>query len=31
MREDARNAANHVNEQRLWQRHVEMAKIGAFR
>ena len=29
MREDARNAANHVNEQRLWQRHAEMAQIGA--
>ena len=29
MREDARNAANNVNEQRLWQRHAEMAQIGA--
>ncbi|MEO8442824.1 MAG: Zn-dependent hydrolase [Betaproteobacteria bacterium] len=29
MREDARDAANHVNEQRLWQRHAEMAQIGA--
>ena len=29
MREDARNAANHVDEKRLWQRHAEMAQIGA--
>ena len=29
MREDARNAASNVNEQRLWQRHAEMAQIGA--
>src|SRR5258705_12411059 len=29
MREDARDAAYHVNEQRLWQRHAEMAQIGA--
>jgi N-carbamoyl-L-amino-acid hydrolase len=29
VREDARNAANNVNEQRLWQRHAEMAQIGA--
>jgi beta-ureidopropionase / N-carbamoyl-L-amino-acid hydrolase len=29
MREDARNAANNVNEQRLWQRHAEMAQLGA--
>jgi N-carbamoyl-L-amino-acid hydrolase len=29
MREDARDAAARVNEQRLWQRHAEMAAIGA--
>jgi N-carbamoyl-L-amino-acid hydrolase len=29
MREDARNAALRVNEARLWQRHTEMAQIGA--
>jgi N-carbamoyl-L-amino-acid hydrolase len=29
MREDARDAALRVNEQRLWQRHAEMAKLGA--
>ena len=29
MREDARDAAGRVNEQRLWQRHAEMARIGA--
>ena len=29
MREDARDAALRVNEQRLWQRHAEMAQIGA--
>src|SRR5687767_13257109 len=29
MREDARAAATGVNEQRLWQRHAEMAQIGA--
>src|SRR3954468_7630632 len=29
MREDARDAAHRVNEQRLWQRHAEMAQIGA--
>src|SRR6187549_281925 len=29
MREDARNAASCVDEQRLWQRHAEMAQIGA--
>ena len=29
MREDARDAALRVDEQRLWQRHAEMAKIGA--
>jgi N-carbamoyl-L-amino-acid hydrolase len=29
MREDARDAASRVNEQRLWQRHAEMAQIGA--
>jgi N-carbamoyl-L-amino-acid hydrolase len=29
MREDARDAAGRVNEQRLWQRHAEMAQIGA--
>ncbi|MBI2288846.1 MAG: hydantoinase/carbamoylase family amidase [Betaproteobacteria bacterium] len=29
MREDARDAALRVNEERLWLRHAEMAKIGA--
>jgi N-carbamoyl-L-amino-acid hydrolase len=29
MREDTRDAANRVNEKRLWQRHLEMAQIGA--
>ena len=29
MREDARDAAGRVDEQRLWQRHAEMAEIGA--
>jgi len=29
MREDARDAALRVNEERLWRRHAEMAKIGA--
>lgn len=29
MREDARNAAAAVNQDRLWQRHADMAKIGA--
>src|SRR5476649_2444291 len=29
MREDARDAALRVNEQRLWQRHADMAQIGA--
>ncbi|MEO7727286.1 MAG: Zn-dependent hydrolase [Burkholderiales bacterium] len=29
MREDAREAAGRVDEQRLWQRHAEMAQIGA--
>jgi N-carbamoyl-L-amino-acid hydrolase len=29
MREDARDAAGRVNEQRLWQRHAEMAQLGA--
>ena len=29
MREDARDAAGRVDEQRLWQRHAEMAQIGA--
>jgi N-carbamoyl-L-amino-acid hydrolase len=29
MREDARNAVNRVDQQRLWQRHMEMARIGA--
>ena len=29
MREDARDAAGCVNEQRLWQRHAAMAQIGA--
>ena len=29
MREDVQNAVNHVDQHRLWQRHVEMAKIGA--
>src|SRR5688572_21198038 len=29
MREDARDAASRVDEKRLWQRHVEMARIGA--
>ena len=29
MREDARNAALRVNEERLWQRHAEMAQVGA--
>ena len=29
MREDARDVVNRVNEQRLWQRHMEMAQIGA--
>jgi beta-ureidopropionase / N-carbamoyl-L-amino-acid hydrolase len=29
MREDARDAALRVDEQRLWRRHVEMAQIGA--
>jgi beta-ureidopropionase / N-carbamoyl-L-amino-acid hydrolase len=29
MREDARDAAGRVDEQRLWQRHADMAQIGA--
>lgn len=29
MREDARNAADAVNQDRLWQRHADMAQIGA--
>ncbi|HSQ03538.1 MAG TPA: M20/M25/M40 family metallo-hydrolase, partial [Burkholderiales bacterium] len=29
MREDARDAVNRVDEKRLWQRHMEMAQIGA--
>ena len=29
MREDASDAAARVDEERLWQRHAEMAKIGA--
>ena len=29
MREDARDAAGRVDERRLWQRHAEMAEIGA--
>ena len=29
MREDARDAAARVDESRLWQRHAEMAKLGA--
>ncbi len=29
MREDARDAVGRVDERRLWQRHVEMARIGA--
>lgn len=29
MREDARDAASRVDEARLWQRHMEMAEIGA--
>ena len=29
MREDARDAALRVNEERLWRRHADMAKIGA--
>src|SRR5687767_3152256 len=29
MREDARDAASRVDEQRLWQRHADMARIGA--
>lgn len=28
MREDHQDAVSRVNEERLWQRHVEMAKIG---
>src|SRR5262245_27726864 len=29
MREDFRNAVSHVNQERLWRRHAEMAQIGA--
>jgi len=29
MREDAQDAASRVDEARLWQRHMEMAEIGA--
>src|SRR5688572_32213963 len=29
MREDARDAVSRVDQDRLWQRHVEMARIGA--
>jgi N-carbamoyl-L-amino-acid hydrolase len=29
MREDARDAAGRVDQKRLWQRHAEMAQIGA--
>ena len=29
MREATRDAVAHVDEERLWQRHMEMAKIGA--
>ena len=29
MREDARDAVAHVDQRRLWQRHEDMARIGA--
>ena len=29
MREDTRDAVNRVDEKRLWQRHADMARIGA--
>ena len=29
MREDARDAISRVDQQRLWERHMEMARIGA--
>jgi N-carbamoyl-L-amino-acid hydrolase len=29
MREDIQDAVNRVDQQRLWQRHMEMARIGA--
>ena len=29
MREDARDAVSRVDQDRLWQRHMEMARIGA--
>jgi N-carbamoyl-L-amino-acid hydrolase len=29
MREDVQDAVNRVDSERLWQRHMEMAKIGA--
>ena len=29
MREDVQDAASRVDQERLWQRHMEMAKIGA--
>ena len=29
MREDFQDAVNRVDQQRLWQRHMEMARIGA--
>lgn len=29
MREDVQDAVNRVDQHRLWQRHVEMARIGA--
>jgi N-carbamoyl-L-amino-acid hydrolase len=29
MREDVRDAVNRVDRERLWQRHMEMARIGA--
>ena len=29
MREDVQNAVGHVDQHRLWQRHMQMAQIGA--
>ena len=29
MREDTQNAVSHVDQDRLWQRHMQMAQIGA--
>ena len=29
MREDVQDAVGHIDEDRLWQRHMEMAQIGA--